>query len=114
VSVREVRGPDGILRGYQPIGRFIEVPYPSYPDWIGIVWRAGFALENPKPGARRPSNDAVQGSTGWVDFDAYQAKTGNTLCPAGKAWLGPDANDRLIFLTGVMVTPFSDIRRSRR
>lgn len=99
---------------YRPPGRFIEVPYPSFPDWVGIVWPADGPLIRPKDGRRLPSDQAVLASTGWRDFAAYQAATGNTECQAGKAWLGPDRDDRLKFLTGVMSTPIAEVRRGRR
>jgi hypothetical protein len=116
--IRDVRAADGRLLGYQPTGRFIEVPYSSYADWLGMTWRPGFPIDRPAPDAiRKPSDAAVKASTCWLTFDAYLAKHGlpaDTTCPGGRAWLGPDDNDRLVFLTGVMWVRINEVRPGRR
>lgn len=113
--MREVRNASGILEGYQPTVRFVEVPYPSYADWLGLVWPVGGRIQPAPQGAvRRPSQSSILASTAWESFDAYQAATGNSQCPTGKAWLAPGDDDRLTFITGAMGARIEDVRRARR
>ncbi len=100
----------------RPDGPFIEVPYSVYGKWIAKPW-ADFQDGDGFPVSVRRASYWTPSMLTYIQkvvrvyptFDAYQAATGRTECPVGRAWVGPTERDPNVvgFITGCLSAPTS-------